>query len=54
MDAPQIARLYAMLVSNPAVHVLPQRLVEIASDPDIALFVFEGGGAVLGTVMVSL
>ncbi len=54
MDAPQIARLYAMLVSNPAVQVLPQRLVEIASDPDTALFVFEDGGAVLGTVIVSL
>lgn len=54
LDAPQIARLYAMLVSNPAVQVLPQRLVEIASDPDTALFVFEDGGAVLGTVIVSL
>jgi GNAT superfamily N-acetyltransferase len=54
LDAPQIARLYAMLVSNSAAHVLPERLAEIASDPDTALFIFEDGEAVLGTVLVSL
>ena len=53
-DAPHIARLYAMLVSNPAMHVLPERLAEIADDPNTALFVFEQGQAVLGTVLVSL
>jgi GNAT superfamily N-acetyltransferase len=54
LDAPQIAQLYAMLVSNSAVRVLPQRLAEIASDPNTAVFIFEDGEAVLGTVLVSL
>ncbi len=43
-----------MLVSNSSVHVMPQRLAEVASDPNTALFVFEDGEAVLGTVLVSL
>jgi len=54
LDAPQVARLYAMLVANPAMQVLPQRLAEIANDPDTALFVFEDGQTLLGTVIVSL
>jgi N-acetylglutamate synthase-like GNAT family acetyltransferase len=54
LDAPQIAQLYAMLVSDSAVRVLPQRLAEIASDPNTAVFIFEDGEAVLGTVLVSL
>jgi GNAT superfamily N-acetyltransferase len=54
LDAPQIARLYAMLVTNPAMHVLPERLAEIAGHPSTALFVFEANGILLGTVLVSL
>jgi GNAT superfamily N-acetyltransferase len=54
LDAPGITRLYAMLVSNPAVRVLPERLSEVARDPNTALFVFDDGEAVLGTVLVSL
>jgi len=53
-DATQIARLYGMLVSNPAMHVLPQRLAEVARDPNTALFVFDVGETLLGTVIVSL
>jgi len=53
-DAPQIARLYSMLVSNPAVEVWPEQVANVAKNPDAALFVFESQGAVIGTVIVSL
>lgn len=53
-DAGDVARLYGMLVSSPDVHVLPERLTQLAADASTALFVFVDDGGVHGTVLVSL
>jgi len=52
-DAPALAGLYAQLVGNPAMHVLPERLDELAGRGDAALLVASLGGAVAGTVFVA-
>jgi GNAT superfamily N-acetyltransferase len=54
VDAAAIAQLYAQLVSNPAVSVLPDRIAQVAQDPNTALFVCECAGLVCGTALVSL
>lgn len=54
LDAPCIASLYAELVRNPAVAVLPERIAQISRDENTALFVCEHQGAVCGTALVSL
>lgn len=53
-DAGEVARLYALLVANPALRVLPERLAELEDAADTALFVVERDGRLLGTVFVAL
>ena len=53
-DAPRLAELYAQLVENPAIRVLPERIEQIAEDPATALFVCERDGVVVGSALVSL
>lgn len=53
-DAPRIQALYRQLVNNPAVHVSPVRLREIADDPQTFLLVCAWGDAVCATALVSL
>jgi len=53
-DAAQVARLYAQLVANPGLQVLPGRLGELAHASDAALFVVEEDGQLVGTVLVAL
>ena len=53
-DAAEVARLYAQLVSNPALNVLPQRLAELEFSTQAALFVADRGERLLGTVLVAL
>jgi GNAT superfamily N-acetyltransferase len=53
-DAEDIAALYVQLVSDSAVSVLPERIVEISNDKNTALFVCEHNDRVLGTALVSL
>jgi GNAT superfamily N-acetyltransferase len=53
-DAGAIARLYAQLVNNPSISVLPERIAQLASDPNTALFVAECEGHLSGTALVSL
>jgi GNAT superfamily N-acetyltransferase len=53
-DAEEIARLYAQLVDNAALSVLPERLAELQNAPETALFVAERGTRIAGTVLVSL
>ena len=53
-DAGAIARLYAQLVNNPSISVLPERIVQLASDPNTALFVAECDGHLSGTALVFL
>ena len=53
-DADEVARLYAQLVSNPALSVLPERLAELEEASDAALFVVERGARLVGTVLVAL
>lgn len=57
-DADEVDRLYAQLVSNPAVEVLPHRLAELQRSTEAALFVVDdesnGGDGLLGTVFVAL
>lgn len=53
-DADEIARLYAQLVANPALRVLPERLAELENAADTAVFVVERDGRLLGTVLVAL
>jgi GNAT superfamily N-acetyltransferase len=52
-DASAVAALYAQLVANPALHVLPERLDELADDPAAALLVASIDGALVGTVFVA-
>ena len=53
-DTESIAQLYAELVSNPAVAVLPERIDQISKDANTALLVCEYRGIVCGTALVSL
>ena len=54
-DAGEIARLYAQLVANPTSAVLPERLGELETSADAALFVADDGdGRLAGTVLVAL
>jgi GNAT superfamily N-acetyltransferase len=53
-DAAEVARLYAQLVSNPALRVLPERLAELEASADAALFVADDGHRLAGTVLVAL
>jgi GNAT superfamily N-acetyltransferase len=53
-DAGEVARLYAQLVANPGLRVLPERLAELEAAADAAVFVVERGGRLLGTVLVAL
>ena len=53
-DAAEVARLYAQLVSNPALNVLPERLGELEAAPAAALFVADRGDCLVGTVFVGL
>jgi GNAT superfamily N-acetyltransferase len=52
-DAAAIAALYAQLVANPALHVLPERLDELRDDADAALLVAIVDDAIVGTVLVA-
>jgi GNAT superfamily N-acetyltransferase len=53
-DASDIATLYHELIERPDIDVLPERLTQIASDPNTALFVCEGDSRLLATALVSL
>jgi GNAT superfamily N-acetyltransferase len=53
-DAGEVARLYAQLVANPALNVLPERLAELETSADAALFVAYRGDRLAGTVLVAL
>jgi len=53
-DARQVEALYRQLVSNPVVAVLPERVAQLAEDPNTALLVCECDGRVVGTALVSL
>ena len=57
-DAEEVDRLYAQLVSNPGIDVLPQRLAELQRSTEAALFVVDDesddGTGLLGTVFVAL
>ena len=53
-DAGEIRRLYAQLVSNPLLDVLPQRLAELEASADAALLVAARGDRLAGTVLVGL
>ena len=51
-DAGELNRLYAMLVANPALCVLPERLEALHSHADAALLVAAQADALVGTVFV--
>ena len=56
-DAGEVARLYAQLVANPTIAVLPERLGELETSADAALFVADeddDGGRMAGAVLVAL
>ncbi len=53
-DVKDIAALYVQLVSDSAVSVLPEQIVEISNDKNTALFVCEHNDRVIGTALVSL
>lgn len=53
-DVEDIAALYVQLVSDSAVSVLPERIVEISNDKNTVLFVCEHNDRVIGTALVSL
>jgi len=53
-DAANIAVLYAQLVNNTAMSVLPERITQVAADPDTVLFVGEKDGHLCATALVSL
>jgi len=52
-DASEVARLYALLVANPALCVLPERLEELHAHADAALLVARGADGLRGTVFVA-
>jgi GNAT superfamily N-acetyltransferase len=53
-DAAEVARLYAQLVSNPALNVRPERVAELEASAQAALFVAVHGERLAGTVLVAL
>lgn len=53
-DAGSIAALYAQLVNNPKVAVLPERIADLSMDAHASLFVCEASGRVRGTALVCL
>ena len=53
-DAIEVARLYAQLVANPALDVLPERLTELETSAEVALFVAARGDGLVGTVLAAL
>ena len=53
-DSHRIAELYAQLVQNSGVNVLPERIAEVSDDSNTGLFVCERNGIVEGTALVSL
>ena len=53
-DAPDIMRLYAQLVSNPGLSVLPEAIDGLASKPTTALLVCEVDARVCATALVCL
>ncbi len=54
IDAAGIAALYSQLLPNTGVRVLPERIADLARDPNTGLFVSETEGKVCGTALVSL
>ena len=52
-DAGGVAALYAQLVANPALQVLPERLDDLRDHADAALLVASAGDALVGTVFVA-
>lgn len=54
VDAEGIALLYAELVGNSAIVVLPERIAEVSQDSNTALFVCEGENGLCGTALASL
>jgi GNAT superfamily N-acetyltransferase len=52
-DAGAVAALYAQLVANPALQVLPERLDELQASDGAALVVACVAGAIVGTVFVA-
>lgn len=57
-DGPAIQALYKVLIPNGPVHVLADRIEQIAKEPYNFLFVYEedppGGGTILGTVFFTV
>ncbi|MBI2749785.1 MAG: GNAT family N-acetyltransferase [Burkholderiales bacterium] len=53
-DAQRIAELYQQLVNNPAVSVQPERIAQVSTDRNAALFVCEYRGQVHACASVSL
>jgi len=53
-DAGGVAALYAQLVANPALRVMPERLDELHAGDAAALLVASLDGALVGTVFVAL
>lgn len=53
-DANSIAELYRELVPGAPVHVLPERIAEIAKDPNTYLIACDDGGKVIATALVTL
>lgn len=52
-DAGAVAALYAQLVANPALRVMPERLDELADGDSAALLVASVDGTLVGTVFVA-
>lgn len=53
-DASSIADLYRDLVAGAPVNVLPERIAEIANDPNTYLIVCDDEGEVIATALVAL
>ncbi len=53
-DAAEIQRLYALLVNNPALQVLPERLAELEASPTAAVFVADDGARLAGTLLLAV
>ncbi len=51
-DIEAVQQLYKILCPDALVKVIPERIIEIKSDPNQYLFVYEENGTVLGTVML--
>lgn len=53
-DACAVERLYHELVTDPRIQVLPERLLEIAADPNSFLLVAELSGTIRATAFLTL